>query len=233
MLDEETDKNVTTLALTRLKQDAWSGLSLLLCRQEGVPLQPMSSDSRDWFASGVVPFSFFTSKSSLLDDNYVFVGTYEGGRRHGPCVISYLTKPIHYFAECCMDERTGGGEVFDHGQRIWKGEYLSDYPEGFRMELQPRDGRVGTSATTPSGEQHGVGCELEEGREVRCSCFRDGFIRGRSLSFSVDGSLVDGMINHDLLQGYGVLLEPMARSRSECGRTDCWRASARSTRAAA
>lgn len=207
VLDEETDKNVTTLALTRLKQDAWSGLSLLLCRQEGVPLQPMSSDSRDWFASGVVPFSFFTSKSSLLDDNYVFVGTYEGGRRHGPCVISYLTKPIHYFAECCMDERTGGGEVFDHGQRIWKGEYLSDYPEGFGWSYNHATASryIGDYS---SGEQHGVGCELEEGREVRCSCFRDGFIRGRSLSFSVDGSLVDGMINHDLLQGYGVLLEP-------------------------
>lgn len=206
VLDEDTDKNVTTLALTRLKQDSWSGLSLLLCRQEGVPLQPMSSDSHDWFVSGVVPFSFFTSKSSLLDDNYVFVGTYEAGHRHGPCVVSYLTKPIQYSAECCLDERTGEGEVCDHGQRIWKGEYLTDYPEGFGWSYNHSTAcrYIGDYS---SGEQHGVGCELEEGREVRCSCYRDGFIRGRSLSFSNDGSLVDGMINHDLLQGYGLLLE--------------------------
>lgn len=206
VLDQETQDGVTTIALTRLKQQAWSGPSLVLSLQaNSSSTTPQASVSR--YVPGVVPTSFFEENAGDHENNYVWIGNYEAGQRHGEGEVIYLTRPIRYRSDFFMNERTGRGEVFQGDQCLWSGDYLSDYPEGF--------GRSWDSTTCltylgefSSGEKHGVGCEFHEGLEYICSCFQNGEIHGRGIAMHDDGSLSEGQYHGNTIHGWGVSLQP-------------------------
>lgn len=207
VIDEETIDNVTTLVLTRYKQNEWSGPTLLLSLQEGVSLESLVSTSSDRFIAGVLPSSFYEYDSTVTDHNYVFVGLYEEGHRNGSGVVQYITKPISYTTCFCMDERSGLGDVLYRGQRIWHGEYICDYPEGYGWSFNGLSNK-GYIGEYSSGEYDSYGCEVYEGRETQSSYYQNGFSQYRSISFLPDRSLVEGLNQKDALQGRGVCLEP-------------------------
>ena len=206
-IDEESIDNVTTLVLTRFKRNDWSGLTLLLSLQEGVPLESLVSQSSDRFIAGVVPSSFYEYDSSVSDQNYVFVGRYEEGHRNGVGFVQFITKPISYATWFCMDERSGPGNVWYKGQRIWHGEYVCDYPEGYGWSFNSLSNR-GYIGEYSSGEYESYGCELLEGCEILSGYYQNGFCQHRSISFLAGHSLAEGFTQRGVLQGRGVCLEP-------------------------
>ena len=205
LLDQDTQDGRTTIALTRLKHQAWSGPTLLMSLQAGLSFDHLSA-TLSRYVPGVVPVSFYEDVPASQEENYVWIGHYEAGQRHGEGEVVYLNQPVHYHSEFFMDERTGYGEVLHFGQREWSGAYLSDYPEGYgsSWDLTTCSAYLGEFS---SGEQHGIGCELHEGSEYFYGQFQNDRIKGRGVASYEDGSISDGYYHGRNIQGRGFSLQ--------------------------
>ena len=205
LLDQDTQDGRTTIALTRLKHQAWSGPTILMSLQAGHSLDHLSA-TLSRYVPGVVPVSFYEDIPASQEENYVWIGHYEAGQRHGEGEVVYLNQPVCYRSEFFMDERTGYGEVLHFGQREWSGAYLSDYPEGYgsSWDLATCSAYLGEFS---SGEQHGIGCELHEGSEYFYGQFQNDMIKGRGVASHEDGSISDGYYHGRSIQGRGFSLQ--------------------------